>query len=57
MLEYLGDCDCHLKIPQVRFVARGPKRPEDEAKLFALRTKRVHRRLVALGTGAFRLRR
>ncbi|CAK8986764.1 unnamed protein product [Durusdinium trenchii] len=27
------------------FVARGPKRPEDEAKLFALRTKRVHRNL------------
>lgn len=24
-------------------MARGPKRPEDEAKLFALRTKRVHR--------------
>lgn len=30
---------------QPRFVARGPKRPEDEAKLFALRTKRVHRSL------------
>eukprot|EP00435_Cladocopium_sp_Y103_P076128 s59_g78.t1 len=29
----------------LQFVARGPKRPEDEAKLFALRTKRVHRNM------------
>ena len=31
-----------LSLP--RFVSRGPLNPEEEAKLFAVRVKRVHRR-------------
>eukprot|EP00438_Fugacium_kawagutii_P036060 Skav205748 [mRNA] locus=scaffold3116:59238:64739:- [translate_table: standard] len=39
-----------MNICEAAFVARGPKRPEDEAKLFALRTKRVHRSLATVGS-------